>query len=167
MQVYEPSAVADTLLLKWWTEIQENGELEDVFAPSAQTLHGFLSIFQPPTVLFWKLEPDATGTLKVTSAIWFERFMADNTNMGMWVDSRYRHGRWWDDLIEVLRVVFQYTNLVIYMTKRRHVIESGLRVGFTDVGQIPYIYRGQAGWVAYLTKDVFEERYGISDGNRQ
>ena len=126
-----------------------------MFAEHAATPSGFLGIFNNPnTALFYRL--DEKG---VCVAIWFEPFM-NNLSLGLWARPDYRHRGYWRDLIEAHRLVFQHTPMVMFITKRAHVVDAARDFGFTIVGQMPYLYRGEPGAIAYITKEDFERKYG-------
>ena len=156
MIVREPGVEGDLLLLQWWSILVEDGELLDVFSEIAETPSGFLGVFTNPNIAFF-YDIDEKG---ITKAIWFEPFMGTNVSMGMWCRKDWRHGRWWGDLIDVLGKMFEHTPMVMFITKRPHVVESALRVGFTSMGKMPYAYRGEDGYVAYLTREEYEKKHG-------
>jgi hypothetical protein len=156
IHIMAPSVERDFLLLSWWNTLIEDGELFDVFAEdTASTPSGFLSLFAAPTTTMFYQRDDAG----LTVVMWFEPFMG-NAALGMWARKDYRHRHWWSTLLTVLRWVFADVPLVLYITKRQHVVDSSLAVGFTSMGEMPYLYRGVTGYIAYMTREMFEEKYG-------
>lgn len=155
LEIKGPGEEGDYLVLRWWAQLRESGELLDVFAAHAGTPGGFLGIFNAPnTVLFYRL--DEKG---VCLAIWFEPFMG-NVALGLWARPDFRHRGYWRDVIEAHRLVFQHTPLVVFVTKRPHVIEASKDFGYTTLDTIPYFFRGEAGALAYLTKEEFVAKHG-------
>lgn len=158
LQLMVPGTARDVLLLQWWNTLHETNEVADIFdAQAASTPSSFLSLFaNPTTVMFYRA--DDAG-LKVV--IWFEHFMG-NAALGLWAREDYRHAQSWPDVIEAMRAVFAEVPLVLYMTKHDHVMRSGSAIGFKSMGVMPYLYRGDHSHVAYMTREMFEERHGKS-----
>ena len=155
LQIKAPGAEGDYLVLRWWAQLKERGELLDVFAEHAATPSGFLTIFNHPnTVLFYK--DDEQG---VAEAIWFEPFMG-SVALGLWCRPDHRHRKYWADLTAAFRMVFQHVPMVMFITKQHHVVQAARDYGFTVVGEMPYLYRGEPGFIAYMTREEFEKTHG-------
>src|SRR5205814_142317 len=59
MMPYVPSPATDLLLVRWWFQMQEAGELELVFGEAAQTLTSFLDAMRPPRhLLLYEADDD-------------------------------------------------------------------------------------------------------------
>lgn len=159
LQIRTPSIEGDLLMLRWWELMHRSGELTDVFPERAETPSGFLALFgNPETHLFYRADERGLAV-----CMWFEPFMG-NMALGMWCRKDWRHRRWWDDLLMALQTVLSVVPMIFYFTKRQHVLESGIAVGFVSVGTVPYLYRGEPGHLAYITREIFEERYGKLSG---
>ena len=155
LQLLAPGLDRDMLLLSWWGQLIDDGELSDIFAEVASTPTGFLGLFNNPTTAFFARQ-DAQGAAVM---IWFEQFMGAAA-LGLWARKDFRGRKYWDDLIAAVRRVFEHVQLVMFMTKHPHVVAASRDFGFTFIGTMPYLYHGQPGHIAYLTREGFKERHG-------
>jgi hypothetical protein len=150
-----PGAESDIMLLRWWQHMVENGELLEVFGECVATPSGFLNVFADPrTTLYY-----STDEHGVCIALWYEPFMG-NTALGMWAREDWRKRRWWDALVATLADQFQQFQLVMAMTRNRNLIIAGPEMGWTVLGTVPYLYRGDTCTLLYLTREAFVAQHG-------
>lgn len=151
----EPGAASDILLLRWWQQMVEDGELLEVFGDCVATPSGFLSVFgDARTTLYYIADDDGIGL-----ALWYEPFMG-NTALGMWGRKDWRKRRWWEPLRETLREQLKLFPLVIAMTRNQNLVVAGPEMGFAVLGQVPFLYRGDTCTIEYLTREMFEAKHG-------
>lgn len=155
MHIYVPGTEQDLLLLQWWAQIKETGDLAEAFSPDIGTPSAFLALFQVPTALFY--DYDEKG---IRFAVWICAFMG-GASINFWARPDYRKGQWADSLMyEVMPKVFAVTPLALFTTRGPHVVKRAREWGWTVLGDVPYLYLGKTATVGYMTREMYEERYG-------
>lgn len=151
----EPGAASDILLLRWWQQMVEDGELLEVFGDCVATPSGFLSVFADTrTTLYYTADENGIGL-----ALWYEPFMG-NTALGMWGRKDWRKRRWWDALKATLAEQLETFPMIIAMTRNKNLVVAGPEMGFVKLGQVPYLYRGDTCDILYCTRESFAAKHG-------
>ena len=155
MLLYTPSVENDTLMMAWWHMMMGQGEVHEVFAEEALTPSGFLGMLRRVSLLY---HADDEGMAVV---IFFEPFMA-GALLGFWVRPDWRRvhrSESWKMFIDTMKIVLEYVPVVMFMTKRRHVVQTAISFGFTILGKVPSLYGGHDATLGYMTREMFEESY--------
>ena len=158
---YKPSIEHDLLLINWWSELADGGDLSKIFHPNIHAPSRFLPYFNPPRAMFFKIEGP-----RIWFALWAEPFF-DGAAIGLWVAPEKRRTR--ETLRSLLRMVDvlvrQYKTLVV-VSKLEGIIEQvGSAAGFEPVGSISRIFSGSDMSVAQLTIEKWQQNRGSLNGS--
>ena len=154
MTIYVPGTEQDLLLLQWWAQMTETDDFE-AFSPTVRTPAMFLALFQQPNALFY--DTDEKG---IRFAVWVNDFMG-GASINFWARADWRNGQWANSLMfDVMPKVFSVTPLAVFTTRGPHVVKRAREWGWTILGEVPYLYLGKTATVGYMTREMYEERYG-------
>lgn len=154
IEAYAPSPEHDALLLQWWGDMMESGDINKVFSPDLRAPSIFLSTFKTPTVLYF--EQDEKG---IATAVWFAPAL-NGAMLSLWARKDWRGGKWRPAVIDSLKCVFEIVPIVLFVTRGEHVVKAAQEMGFTLAATIPYIYMGEEAALGYMTKETFGGLYG-------
>jgi len=152
-KIYAPGTDGDVPLLKWYIEICRDNSIDAAFAPSMHPLGSFMrNMLVPETGLIYA--EDEQGWWGVS---WFVPVMGA-LGWGLWIREDYRGSGRYEKVtfvMETLNVAFQATPIILAPTRQPKVATLSLRFGFTNMGQIPYLFEGQSCYILYQTREGF------------
>jgi hypothetical protein len=154
MDVYIPGTAADCLIMQLWYDMKEAGDLDHIFGASSQSLTGFIKEFQAPTTLFY--ETDERG---ICRAGWIMPLMG-TALIGLWARENARGLPVIQFSIDVMRIVFTALRTALCVVRREHVQQMCERFGWKKLAALPEIYNGHDATAFYMTREMFEEKYG-------
>ena len=154
MILYEPSRDHDLVLARWWTTLISGDDASRTFSPDVTSnLHAFLSFFQLPRHLVFKL--DGGG---VWFAAWYEPIMS-GAFFGLWIREDHRQSRAsFVAFEESIRAGLVVSPVLIGVTRQPDLIDEHERVGYTLVGRIPELWDGDDVWILTMTRESFNAR---------
>ena len=153
MNLYTKGDAQDYLLAQWWAEITADGSRNDLFVEPT-SLGQTLAFFQSPDVKL-VYEVDGRG---IWFAMWFQPIFT-GLAASMWC-RRDRRGRrehlaaaeWAYDV--ALRAV----PVLLGITTQERLLRAHQRLGYTIVGEIPWLIKGKRTWLAALTREGWAQR---------
>lgn len=149
------------LLVDWYNALVSSGEHYQTFSPELRYLSEFLNFFKPPRILVYSADKGG-----IFYAFWLEPAMS-GAYFGVWIrkDKRTRPSS-----LELLKrsfnASFEGCTVLIAVTKQEDLDSTLRRLGCKHACRIPALWDGDAADVYYLTKDIWEQRYG-SGSDRQ
>lgn len=152
---YQPSAEHDLLLVNWWATLNETGDIAEIFHPQNRALSTFISIFSPPTLLFYST--DERG--QINFAQWFSQCdMAESAAfVSIWASHTIRATR---DLFHRELIC----HLAAFALKKHHFAVTRLKnvalftkTGYTPVGTMPGFYSTEPGNLLHMTLLDFQQ----------
>ena len=152
--LYQPSREHDLVVSAWWARLVAGPDAERTFTPSVtDTLSAFLGFFQQPKHLVFKLD-----TVGIWFAAWLEPVMS-GAYFGLWIREDRRHSKL--ALVafeESLSIAFTIFPVLIGVTRQPDLIDGHKRLGYTLLGQIPYLWDDTDVYIMFITKDAFNSR---------
>lgn len=154
MILYEPGPEEDLLLLQWYNTLMETGDLAKAFTSRMYSIGAFMANMRPPLILLY--EADEQG---IWFASWYDGVMSALVQ-GLWA-RKDKRGK---ELVPVvgrsMRMVFDYTDLIMGLTRFEKVAQSAQLYGAKSHGIIPLIWEGESAYLISLTKEDFVRAYG-------
>lgn len=153
MKNYNFGTNGDLPLLTWWAELGATGDLEILMGPSAQPISGFLHSLAPPTVILY--EEDEKGWWIVVT---ITPFMG-GALWGLWIRPDVRHTGRREGLRFIrnsLEIALASFPVVVNIARTDEVVAKTLKLGYTYVGVVPYLFDGTDCHVMHLTRESFE-----------
>jgi len=143
MQVYIPSVESDVLLLNWYMEMANSDDFENTFSAELAPCSAFMTSMAKSFVLY---EVDEQGLWAVC---WFDRVMCAGA-FGLWVRADKRHqAATLEFIINALDAGLEKFPVLLCVTRQQPVIDQAVRLGFTAMGKIPWLFDGDAAHIAY------------------
>lgn len=152
MREYLNPATEDPILLRWYRQLVETGDLKTLFRVEHWPLSAFFQVFQNPTTLYF--ETDAEG--EIIFAAWGTPMSVGVVAIDLWVAAGHRHSK--ETIRNVLLVLDAFLKthrLVVATTASEAVASEHQKIGFTLLGKIPNFIEGEDAFVTYLTRDDF------------
>lgn len=148
---YRAGTDDDLLLVSWYAELAQSGDLHTTFLDSMHSLSGFVDGFHGVDLLL------AVHDGRVWAAIWVEN-MKGTHFLGIWIAEEWRGtvraGKF------ITRVNFLTTAAyptLLAITRQLAVVELAQHLGYTTHGWIPGLW---SGYPAYLLSSTKESRDG-------
>lgn len=149
MQVYNGSTEHDLLILRWWTDSFNSGELELFTTDTAQTPYGFLKMFEEPNILAFE-----TDDSQIIMAAWVEPFM-NGAFYSLWIHPDHR--RPVEPALafinETYEAAFRVYPVLVGITKQQRLLDSHAKLGYNYVGHIPHVFGEEGAHILYLTEE--------------
>lgn len=157
LNVYQQQPSEDTLLLRWWMDIVDNGDIDKLLPRRLQRLPIFLNIMQPPNVLVYSKDVDN----RIWLAAWFEElFGGAIVLMGLWVHPDMRATK---KVVSVTGVVYEIALAIwptIFGVTVTDLLDVHMKLGYTVLGEFEKLWDGEsAGQLVCLTKEGFDKGY--------
>ena len=148
---YTRTAPEDLILLKWWMEMVESGDLQLAFPLTTQPLGAFLSMFQSKCILITSGSP-------IWYAFWFEpAFNSRAAWVGNWCSPSKRGTRTQFDATWAMfsYVLAAFPN-ILAMTKQESLIDEMTKIGYSVLGKFPKMFDNiNDAWVLAMTAESF------------
>lgn len=148
----------DALLVSWYVELAQSGDLQTTFLDSMHSLSGFLGGFQGVDLLL------AVDDGHVWAAIWIEN-MKGTYFLGIWIAEE------WRGTVRAGKFITRANALtttayptILAITRQPAVVELACHLGYTTHGWIPGLW---SGYPAYLLSSTKESRDGWRQRRRQ
>lgn len=155
--LYSQQPAEDAMLLCWANEMVQAGEFWKVFEGRRLAASHFLELFEPPTMLFYKV--DDSGE-KLVYAAWLMPSWFGAT-VGVWVDKSMRntHQGMESFLLSqaVAAIGFEMFDVFAGLTTNVEFLEKNQHHGYINLGKIPYKMNGRDQYWVFYTKDVWEK----------
>src|SRR5438552_11313420 len=137
MTPYVPSPESDLLLVRWWFQLQEAGELELVFGQGAQTLTSFLDAMRPPRhLLLYEAAEEGLWMAFVVDPILRGAFVS------LWLAPRKRkaiHGGL-GAIEAAYEAVLATYPLLLGVTRQERILSAHRRWGYTVAAKLPGLF---------------------------
>jgi len=160
LRLYRGTAEEDVLLAYWYDHLSKTKDLNLVTTKSSRTLHGFLSMFQPSNFLTYSLfEDDSHPHDPIEFAGWFAPEQLSNRGFyySNWAHESIRGKRRQLYLsAAVYDAAFTFADVLIGITKQKHLLPIHHKIGYTYAGAIPYMFDSDPAYILYLTKKSYE-----------
>lgn len=151
IKAYTGSPHEDRLVLSWWANMGDTGELHRVFSKSCYSLSKFYQLFQKPNWLFYR-EKDQ----EMQVCVWAEPLYS-SAFVGVWVAPNARKSKSSFRVLQfVYHVIFTAFNSVIGVTKQEKLLPEHVKLGYNIVGKVDGLLDDEPAWIAYLTKESFQ-----------
>lgn len=153
LKVYQQQPHEDTMLLRWWMDLIDSGEVGDVMPAQAQRLPYFLNLMQPPNVLVY-----AADDKDIWISVWFEElFRGAIVLMGFWIDPTKRQSkRAFKATRTIYDVALTFWPNIIGVTQE-HLLAVHTKAGYTVFGEFEKLWDGERpAWLVLLTRAGFE-----------
>ena len=148
---YRAGTDDDALLVSWYVELAQSGDLHTTFLDTMHSLTGFLDGFRGVDLLLGVDEG------RVWAAIWIEN-MKGTAFLGIWVAEE------WRGTVRAGKFITRANTLtttayptVLAITRQPAVVELACHLGYTTHGWIPGLW---SGYPAYLLSSTKESRDG-------
>ena len=141
----------------WWLKMKADGDLEDMLAPSARSLHGLMRMFQPPNVMLYHSD-EAHG---IWAAAWYEQLM-NGVFMGAWIAREERHTkRGLRAILSFHEVALQASSTLFVVTKQERIVDELQRLGYALLTKAPRLWSAsEDAWILMLTRPAHEATKG-------
>lgn len=154
MRQYNGAAWEDHLLMTWWIQMLQSGELGATLGARFEAAGEFFAAFRPPSRLLYEFED---GTVKV--ACWFDPSPLAGSFFSLWLHPSWRRTkRGFRAILEAMGVGFgEYQNpVLLFVTAQPEIARLHAHFGATVLGAIPHLYDGERdAFVSYLTREQF------------
>lgn len=156
MTIYAAQPYEDLLLLKWWMQLQETGEMERLIVPDSRSLKRFFNIFAAPTVLIYS----TTQENEMAQCAWFTP--ADQNSKhhvaysGLWCSPSAR-GTFAQLNFAALTymLAFEFYHAIVGTTWQPELLDEHKKLGYNIVGCIPNLYDQPLCYIVHLTREDF------------
>lgn len=150
--VYQGAPAEDVLLLRWYVALSRSGDFARVF-PEQPTAEDFLANFRAPVRLLYTVD----DTFSISHAGWFMPITRSAALLAVWfaptLRSSFRQ-------LSIVRAALDYGlstfDVILYASKVPAAVELTEALGFTMLGQVPYLFGPEPLTVGYLTRDNFK-----------
>jgi hypothetical protein len=128
-----------------------DGTFDDVFDERFKSITLFTQLFSPPQQLLFDVDEEG-----VWFAVWVEPFLG-----GLWHSywvrpDKQRSKAALINFIEVLRTLFEVTNVVVSATKHQHLLDILRKLGYNVGLLVPDLFNKGNGWMIHLHKSQFK-----------
>lgn len=153
LKVYQQQPREDTMLLRWWMDLIEGEETDDVLPAQAQRLPDFLNVMQPPHLLVY-----AADDKDIWIAAWFEElFRGAIVLMGLWIDPTRRKSKKAFKATQAIYDVALTMWPTILGVTQEHLLDVHTKVGYGVLGEFEKLRDGEhSAWLVLLTRKGFE-----------
>jgi len=156
--LYSQEVAEDVLLLKWLAQMAMDEEFLTIFDRRRLVPSVWLELFEPPTMLFYKTDPEKALVRYAAWLIpaWFGGFG------GVWVekDLRSTHRGLESFLLSqaVSAIAFQRYAVLGGITSRGDFLERNKEHGYVNMGKLPWSLNGEHDqYLVFYTKEVWEQ----------
>ena len=156
LRLYQPTFAADYLLLNWWVQLCETGDIKRLLIKGSRKLSSFYSVFSPPTITLYTCGADD----KIDFVSWLKpaSTAADEQTVlaSFWADASIRGNRKHSHLTYLIySMIFTLWNNVLGTTWQADLIRVHKKVGYELVGVLPEAYGEQHIYLMHLTQEGF------------
>jgi hypothetical protein len=153
-------AGVDALIIQWWAQLVESGELELTFGKGCVAISQFFKLLTENDRLFLYDTDDKGICLAfLVSPIMNAAFLT------LWVAPHLRASR--EALLTIEDAygrIFEGYPVILGLTKQEKLLKVHQHFGYATLGKVPLIFDGEDAWVEVLTKADFEKRQTWVDG---
>ena len=148
--IYEGTTHQDLLMLRWWEDLLESGEMSDV-----------MSCDVSPSQFFDHFDPGKMTLVLATDdeGIWFAQWFAaweSVVTASVWVRKDMRKTKRMATTMEqVLTQAFEAWHTIVAVTVQPLVAKMCERMGATNLGIVGKIFGGKDAWLLTCTRDAF------------
>jgi hypothetical protein len=141
------------LLVAWYQELVESGDMYVTFASDMRYLSNFLQFFRGRVTLGYSA--DERG---IWFALWVEPMMS-GAYWGVWIRKDKRHTvSAFKALAFGIDEALKYFTCIIGICKQEHLRDIHLKLGFKKLGVIPALWDGEDVDAYVLTRDGWTNR---------
>ena len=153
LKIYQQQPHEDTMLLRWWMDLLEGDETDDVLPLQAQRLPYFLNLMQPPRMLVYSADDK-----DIWIAAWFEElFGGAIVLMGLWIDPTKRKSK---RSFKAIRTIYDVALNMwpnIMGVTQEHLLDVHTKAGYGVLGKFEKLWDGEKpGWLVLLNRQGFE-----------
>jgi hypothetical protein len=155
-KLHVPGAASDTLMLRWWMELHETGDITKLFHADSFDLESFLQLFKPPTYLVYDFNESNTieqaSWAKPVSNILNERTAFN----GIWTRPFLR-GKPRQLLFTHLtyKAAFGFFDAIVGMTWQPELLAIHAKMGYDVVGVLPDFMGHELVYLVRVTKEKY------------
>lgn len=151
MIAYQHTFEQDALLLTWYQELIQSGDMVVTFMPSSYPLSKWFEVFRTAELVY---EADEKG-------IWWAAWVEPSFGISMYsmwcrTDKR-RSLRNATNTKKALHAALTLRGTVFGVTCQPSLLELHRRMGYTVVGEVPGLWEGRPAWLVSLTREGFEK----------
>ena len=151
MIYYERTFEHDALMLGWYHELIQSGDMDLTFMPSTRPLSRWFALFRDCHLYF---QVDEKG---IWWACWYEPAYG-GAMYAMWCRTDRRKSRQHvANTMQALEAGVQRWGTLFGLTKQDDLLELHRRLGYTIVGDVPGLWEGGSAWLVVLTPATFAE----------
>lgn len=158
MTQYVPGQSGDIALVQWYTQLAASGDLQRLVGPSLYPMGAFLAHFTSPACVLW-YEEDENGWWAVATTF----PLMGGGSWGLWVRSSCRAMGYAKRALQLimcsLAISLSAYPVLVNVTKDRAVVDKTCRLGYTYLGEIPFLFEGDSAHVLYMTREAFMPRW--------
>lgn len=154
LRLYQKTIDEDLALAAWWSETMNNGEIEDLFAPTVRPLGAFMAHFRGNASLVYAVDPYG----KIYLAVWFEQAFECGAFINVWVREDERASR---NSFRALQIIYTFAmrmwKTLLGMT-REDLLDMHKKLGYVVQGRLPELTTdNKQYWLVYLTQEAFKD----------
>lgn len=134
---YAGEYAEDMILLHWWMDMHESGELQTMMPLHGQPLGAFVSQFRHGNILVYSAHPD-----KLWFAFWFEPcFNGRAAWVSNWCAPDKRGSRdQYDATWAMHTYLFAAYPVLLAMSKQPRVIDELAKLGYNNIATLPKLF---------------------------
>jgi hypothetical protein len=155
LQLYQTSFEQDNRLLRLWLHLVESGDLASLLPAGSHPLSRFLTLFQPPTMTIYCLDPQGIWLIS-----WFTPTAEASraTFCSFWTRSDKRGTRAWLRSAKlVYTIAFEVWDDIFGITHQPKLFDIHQKFGYTISGVAKGLLEtGKTSYLVHLTKSAFE-----------
>lgn len=155
--IYQPGEAGDGPLFHWYAQLTATGDIHKILGPSVHSISAFMRHFTDPSArLYYLFDDDGWW------AVAWSFPMAGGGAWGFWLreDKRAVGSRLaLAFIMATLNDALSRFPVLVNVTKQPEVVEKTQRLGYTYVGEIPYLFEGETAYVLQMTREAFEPRF--------
>lgn len=151
--VYTPGDNGDAALLHWYSQLVVADDLQKLVGPSVWPMAAFMRHFTDPNLTLWYLADDQGWWM----VAWAFPLMGGGS-YGLWVrpgkrGSGSREGV--NFIMSTLGLALAVYPVLVNTTKQPEMVPRTERLGYTYLGEIPFLFEGEPCHVLYMTRAMF------------
>jgi hypothetical protein len=155
IKVYQADPHDSMVLLHWYLELVNTGDIDKVLFPSNHSLGLFMQYFNDFSEVRLVYVPDDKGEIQF--AAWGTQMSPGVIFFSIWCREKLRSTKEGAQIVlDIYNAVFSVYQVVLGITKQERLLKVHKKLGYEIIDKIPKGWAGtEDAWMVLLTKDSF------------